>query len=158
LRLPNQEFYQWKRQQNSHLLFFDGASTGNPGATGAGGVVFDSEGNKVMDFAWGLGKATNNHAEVLAVFMGLHLIPANRSSRLTVIGDSDLITRGLRQNLKTTHPNISRTLLRIRDMEHKFGKVSYYHVYRSQNTIADSLAKEAKHFLPGTKARLHIQL
>jgi ribonuclease HI len=99
-----------------------------------------------MDFAWGLGKSTNNHAEVLAVFMGLHLTPINKSSKLTFIGDSDLITRGLHQNLKTTHPNIARNLHRIRDMEHKFGEVSYYHVYRTQNVIADSLAKEAKQF------------
>jgi ribonuclease HI len=95
------------------------------------GVVFDSEGNKILDFAWGLGKAANNHVEVLAVFMGLHLIPANRSSRLTVIGYSNLIIRGLYQSLKNTHPNIARTLIQIRDMENKFGEVSYYHVYRS---------------------------
>ena len=75
-----------------------------------GGVVFDSEGNKVMEFVWGLGKTTNNHAKVLAVFMGLHLILAHMSSRLTVIGDSDLIIRGLCKYLKTTHPNSSRTL------------------------------------------------
>jgi hypothetical protein len=81
--------------------------------------------------------------------MGLRLTPANRFSRIMVIGDSNLITRGLRQNLKTTHPNISITLLQIRDMENKFGEVSYYHVYRSQNAIDDSLTKEAKQFSTG---------
>jgi ribonuclease HI len=111
---------------------------------GAGGVVFDSEGNKVLEFSWGLGNTTNNHAEVLATYMGLRLIPENRSTRLTIIGDFDLIIRGLCKSLKTTHPNISRTLLRIKDLENKFDKISYYHVLRTQNIVVDSLTKEEK--------------
>ena len=73
-----------------------------------------------MDFAWGLGKATNNHTSVLAVFMGLFLIPTNISIRLTIIGDYDMIIKELYQNLKTMYPNIARTLLRIKEKEHKF--------------------------------------
>jgi hypothetical protein len=114
-----------------------------------GEVLFESEGNKVLDFIWGLGKSNNNHTKVLVVFMGLCLTPSNRSSRLTIIGDSDLITRELRQKIKTTHPNIARTLSRMRDMEHKFSKVIYYHVFRSQKSIVDCLAKEAKQFSTG---------
>jgi ribonuclease HI len=74
------------------------------------GVVFDSEGNKVLEFAWGQGNTINNHAEVLTAYMGLRLIPENRYTRLAFIGDSDLIIRGLCKYLKTTHPNSSRTL------------------------------------------------
>jgi len=94
-----------------------------------------------MFFAWELGKATNNHVEVLAVLMGIHLITRNRYSRITVISDSNMIIRGLRQTLNTTHSNIDRTLLQIKYMEHKFEKVCYYHVYRYRNAIADSLTK-----------------
>jgi ribonuclease HI len=119
------------------LELFDGK-----GVTGAGGVIFDFKGNKVLEFAWGLGNATNNHAEVLATYMGLRLIPENRSTRLMVISDSDLIIRGLCKSLKTMHPNISKTLLRIKDMESKFDKISYYHVLQTHNIDVDSLAKE----------------
>jgi hypothetical protein len=35
----------------------------------------------------GTREATNNHAEALAVYMGLCLIPVSRSSKLVVMGD-----------------------------------------------------------------------
>jgi ribonuclease HI len=40
-----------------------------------GGVVFDSEGKKNIEFSWGIGHTTNNLAEALAVYLGMHLIP-----------------------------------------------------------------------------------
>jgi hypothetical protein len=76
LRLDDSSFSAWQSQQQSHLLFFDGAATGNPGvesAGGGGGVIYDSEGNKLIDYSWGLGKTTNNKAEFLAAYMGLNL-------------------------------------------------------------------------------------
>ena len=54
-------------------MFFDGASKGNPGLEGAGGVIFDSKGNKQKEYAWGIGRATNNGAEWLALIKGLEL-------------------------------------------------------------------------------------
>ena len=38
-----------------------------------GGVIYDSDGKKIADFFWGLGKTTNNREEILAVYMGLKL-------------------------------------------------------------------------------------
>jgi hypothetical protein len=54
LRLDNNKFSHWQRQQHTSLLFFDGAATGNPGVAGAGGVIYDSDGQKTVDFpgAW----------------------------------------------------------------------------------------------------------
>jgi ribonuclease HI len=63
--------------------------------TGAGGVILDSDGQKLMEFSWGLGKSTNNNAKALIVYMGMCLITDNGSSMLVVIGDSDLIITGL---------------------------------------------------------------
>jgi hypothetical protein len=37
LRLDDNNFSAWQSQQHSHLLFFDGATTGNPGVAGGGG-------------------------------------------------------------------------------------------------------------------------
>jgi len=45
--------------------------------TSVGGVVFDSEEKKNIDFSWGLGKTTNNQVEVLVVYMGMHLLSTN---------------------------------------------------------------------------------
>jgi ribonuclease HI len=39
-----------------------------------GGVIYDLEGNNIIEYAWGLGSTTNNQVEILAVYMGMTLI------------------------------------------------------------------------------------
>jgi hypothetical protein len=56
------------------------------GAVGAGGVTFDSDGKKFLEYSWGLGSTTNNSAEALAVYMGMRLIFDRSPNRLVVIG------------------------------------------------------------------------
>lgn len=72
LRLTNPEFHKWRQGKN--ILFFDGASAGNPGAAGARGVLFDFKGKEVLTFAWGLGISSNNLAEAWTAYMGINLI------------------------------------------------------------------------------------
>jgi len=43
------------------------------GVAGAGGFIYDSDGQKVVDFSRGLGKNTNNRAKTLAVYMDLKI-------------------------------------------------------------------------------------
>ena len=71
-----------------------------------GGVVFDSEGNKSLEYSWGLGNNTNNQGEALTVSTGMYLIPTNNSIRLIAIGDFDRIIKRLRRLVKNPHPNL----------------------------------------------------
>ena len=54
-------------------MFFNGASKGNLGLVGTSGVIFDSKGNKQKEYAWGIGRATNNGEEWIALIKGLEL-------------------------------------------------------------------------------------
>ena len=54
-----------KEEMEIHKLFFNGASKGNPGRSGTGGIILDPHGQKVMSFSWGLGTCSNNYAEIL---------------------------------------------------------------------------------------------
>ena len=49
------DFSLWRVRQNTPTLFFDGASKGNLGEAGVGGIIFDPRGNIVSSYAWGLG-------------------------------------------------------------------------------------------------------
>jgi ribonuclease HI len=62
---------------------------------GARGVIYDSDGQKVVDFSWGLGKNTNNRAKTLAVYMGLKIAHLRSIQALAVIGDSEIVIRDL---------------------------------------------------------------
>jgi len=59
------------------------------GAAGAeGGHLSPPEGQKEMEFAWGLGNARNNEAEALVVLQGLSALKDKGVRKATVIGES----------------------------------------------------------------------
>jgi ribonuclease HI len=107
---------------------------GRGDVSGAGGVILDSDGQKLTKFSWGLGQSTNNSAEALEVYMGMRLITDRSPVRLVVIGDFDLIIKGLQRNIKNAHLTLATIFLHIRELEKIFEMVSYYHVLRSQNS------------------------
>lgn len=58
----------WHPPLKGFLKFnIDGASKGNPGTTGYGGVLRDENGSVIFIFHCHLGKATNNMAELMAM-------------------------------------------------------------------------------------------
>jgi hypothetical protein len=66
------EFASWKRKIKTHILFFDGALKGDPGQAGGGGIIENLTESTAMRFAIGLGIESNNRAEVVALWQGLH--------------------------------------------------------------------------------------
>lgn len=53
IRKEEQEFKEWKTKENKHILFFDGASKGNPGLAGGGGVLVSPTGFLEIKFRLG---------------------------------------------------------------------------------------------------------
>ena len=53
LRMSEEYFSNWTVNLGCKSVFFDGASKGNPGLAGAGGVIFELGGNKQKDYSWG---------------------------------------------------------------------------------------------------------
>ena len=52
------------------------------------GVTYHPEGQREMEFAWGLGNARNNEAEALVVLQGLSSLKHKGVRKATVIGKS----------------------------------------------------------------------
>ena len=67
VRLDENEFLKWRASLNECSLFFDGASKGNPGQAGAGGILLNVENVILSSYAWGLGLDSKNKAEALAL-------------------------------------------------------------------------------------------
>jgi ribonuclease HI len=75
-----------------------------------GGVIFDSDGQKVSNFSHGLGKNTNNIAKTLAMYMGLQIAHSRSIQALTVIEESEIVIRELLGISTTpTHPSSLHT-------------------------------------------------
>ena len=50
LRMSEKELEEWRKNQNSFSLFFDGASKTNPGKAGVGGVTSDPDGKEIVTY------------------------------------------------------------------------------------------------------------
>jgi len=131
-------------------LYADGGSRGNPGPAGAGSVVFDNLGNRVVEVADYLGIATNNIAEYEGVLRGLTKLLAEydaetiKNSKLTIRMDSKLVIEQLRGAYKVKHPNLVPRYLAVKNLiARHFGPVTFEHVYRENNKDADALANLA---------------
>ena len=51
IRLEEQEFIKWRSSLKEHILHVDGASKGNLGPAGSGGVLLDYSGKIVLNFS-----------------------------------------------------------------------------------------------------------
>jgi hypothetical protein len=67
LRHGKEDFDKWKRDRKCHILSFDGASKGNPGQAGGGGLIENPNAGILLRYAVGLGTTSNNHAEAMAL-------------------------------------------------------------------------------------------
>eukprot|EP00253_Pinus_taeda_P003713 PITA_03713 len=76
---------------NTYMLNFDGASKGNPGNTGYGGAIRNSQGQPVKIYYGSIGWNTNNAAELEGLWRGLNLAYIQRLTPLIVEGDSQII-------------------------------------------------------------------
>jgi len=81
--------------------------------------------------------------------MGLCLIPVDKMVRVIILGDSNLIIKGLRRLSKNALPSLIWIYPRIRDIENQFKSMSYFHILRRQNGKVDTLAKAHKQLAQG---------
>lgn len=131
-------------------LYADGGSRGNPGPAGAGAVVFDDTGKRVVEVADYLGVATNNIAEYEAVLRGLRALkeafPEGYVANipLTIRMDSKLVIEQLKGGYKVKHPNLIPRYLEVKnELSRFYGQVVFEHVRREKNKDADALANVA---------------
>lgn len=132
------------------ILYADGGARGNPGPAGAGAVVFDASGKRVVEVADYLGVATNNVAEYEAVLRGLKALAAEypadffKTASLTIRMDSKLVIEQLKGAYKVKHPNLIPRYLELKNvLARSFSSVAYEHVPREKNKDADALANRA---------------
>ena len=137
IRLNEKDFSDWLIKQSSPLLFFDGATKGNLGKAGAGGVIKNNEGIVVHRFTQGLDHSTSIQAEALALLQGLMQVKNLGIKDLVVVGDSQSIIKCLVNGAEPKDINFSRLIKRINAISKTLQKVTFFHVLRENNKDAD---------------------
>eukprot|EP00253_Pinus_taeda_P020773 PITA_20773 len=132
-------FQKWWKSQGKCTIFFDGASKGNLGRSGAGGIIYLPNGSK-ESFRWGLGIKTNIQAEVLSLLKACQLARKRNPKEIAVFGDSKLLIKALRKNKRFNDPVLNKQILRVNRLLKEFPSVQIFHILRELNSEADNLA------------------
>jgi ribonuclease HI len=122
------------------IVYTDGASLGNPGPMGIGIVIY-KDGVVVEELSEYIGDGTNNMAEYTAVIKALETAHGMGELEVHVKSDSELVVRQLNNEYKVKDPKLIPLKKQI-DRLRTGIKVSFEHIGREKNKIADRLSKE----------------
>lgn len=130
-------------------IYTDGGSSGNPGPTAIGYVIFFDT-KKIFVLGKKMGTGTNNFAEYSALVAALektiYLIKQNAGlpfSKIIVCSDSSLVINQINGLYKIKNPDIKNHVQKIKRLEQKIGFPIYYrHIPREENQLADSLVRK----------------
>lgn len=124
-------------------IFCDGGSRGNPGHSAYGFVVLKN-GQVIKRDGGYIGIETNNFAEYTAIVKALGWASENlKGQNLKVFLDSQLAAAQLSGHYKVKNGKIREFVFQIRTLEPSFGKITYHHVPREKNKLADQLVNLA---------------
>ncbi len=126
-------------------MYSDGGSRGNPGPA-ALGVYIETLDKRFGEF---LGTKTNNEAEYMAIVAGLKKIKAlvgKEKAKQTEVEcrmDSELACRQLNHIYKIENEKLQPLFFQVWNLMLDFKSVTFVHVFREKNTIADAEANKA---------------
>lgn len=121
------------------ILKTDGGSRGNPGEGASGAVLFNEEGIVIDIAGLYLHNTTNNNAEYQALVIGLKMAKKNKVENLECFLDSELIVKQMNGIYKISDANIKQIKKLIDTLLPNFQKVSFTHIPREQNKLADKI-------------------
>ena len=124
-------------------LWTDGGARGNPGPA-AFAYVLEAENGTVLDArGQAIGVATNNVAEYSALVAGLRRAAEAGVRELDVRSDSELMVKQMRGEYRVKNRDLQTLFLDASRAARDVGSVSYTHVRREHNELADRLVNEA---------------
>ena len=128
---------------NSITINVDGASRGNPGPSGIGYCIHDSNGKIIERGGEFIGFATSRMAEYCAMRKGIERAIELGYKTVRFVSDSLMVVNQLNGIFHVKNQDIAPVYNDIQQKLGDFDAVSFTHVPRSQNMIADSEANAA---------------
>jgi ribonuclease HI len=121
---------------NELQFFTDGGSRGNPGPAASGVVLLTMDGTVIEEFGRYLGRQTNNVAEWTAVKLAFDALAKYEPGRVHGFMDSELVCRQLNGQYRVKDPVLRSIFQEVMSLAQQY-EVSFVHVYREKNKLAD---------------------
>jgi ribonuclease HI len=133
---------------NKMEIYFDGAAKKNPGPSGVGAVIIYE--GKQYPYYKAIGHATNNQAEYNGLILGLEELrkldfkDIKDIKDIKVYGDSNLVIKQMSGLWKINNEELRKLWKYAHEIIDELQlKVSFIHIPREQNSVADRLANMA---------------
>ncbi|TXG77172.1 reverse transcriptase-like protein [Patescibacteria group bacterium] len=123
-------------------IFTDGGSRGNPGPSASGFVVLNERSEIISEGGAYLGITTNDVAEYQAVYLGLVRAQEIGVRIVSFKLDSQLVANQMNGIYDIKSPDLAIISNRIKELMKKFDKVTFTHVRREYNTLADGVVNK----------------
>lgn len=125
-------------------LYADGGSRGNPGPSASGYVLLNMDNQVVFSRGEYLGVTTNNQAEYQALKLGMeHALHDFQVREVHVYMDSMLVVNQMKNIFKIKNRDLWPIHNACVELSKKFHKVTYDHVPRELNRLADTEVNRA---------------
>ena len=132
------------------IIYTDVGSRGNPGPSAIGVVFIDwVTGETLKTYGERVEDGTNNEAEYKAIIFALKKAKALYSKdtakkmEVEMRMDSELACKQLSGEYKLSTPHIQQLFIEVWNLKTDFGKVSFVHIPREQNALADAALNRA---------------
>ena len=132
------------------IIYTDGGSRGNPGPSAIGVVFVDwVTGETLKTYGERVEDGTNNEAEYKAIIFALKKAKAlygkdnAKKMEVEMRMDSELACKQLSGEYKLSTPHIQQLFIEVWNLKTDFGKVSFIHIPREQNALADAALNRA---------------
>lgn len=134
---------QAREAANGATVYVDGGSRGNPGPAAIGMYIIGEDGKVLAQEGKFIGFATSRMAEYYAMRAGVRKAIELGLKRVRFISDNLMMVNQLRGIYQVKNKDLIPVYNEIQNLLSDFEAVSFMHVKRAQNAIADAEADEA---------------
>lgn len=131
-----------KTTNNVVTIFSDGGSRGNPGPSAAGFIIINNQKEVIAEGGEYLGITTNNQAEYHGVRLGLQKAIELGYTQVEFKVDSMLVVNQLKGFYKIKNRELWPINERIRELMKQFDRITFTHVRREFNQLADGVVNK----------------
>ncbi|KKL83781.1 hypothetical protein LCGC14_1971270 [marine sediment metagenome] len=129
----------------THVVFFDGSISDNPGGDAGYGILITHNGKTVATEHGPSPKAaTNNEAEYAALIEALHMAHRLKLRDLIIRGDSKLVINQMGNRWKIKEPRLRQLWLTAKHLLDRFDSTELEWCPRDDNWLADDLALKGR--------------
>jgi ribonuclease HI len=124
-------------------MYTDGAILLDQSASGLAAIVYDRKGRILHWWGVKVGGMTCNQAEYYAVIMGLERLIKTGACHVAVYSDSQILVHQMSGSATARSAGLRLAQAQLRSIAARHLSVSFHHIPREMNRLADALANQA---------------